>query len=219
MKRLLMAIAIAGLAVACGDDDGGDTPTPTNDGGADSGRPDSGLDGSIDSGTDASAADAAVTVRVTNTWTGCAAGSTGTCTGPNAVCQTTSPLIPGSIYPSPGGVCTATCTKTAECGGGGICPVGEAIASFPTAASMLGGAGYCSKACAIGSATCGTGYACVNVKILAQMANSPTAAQIPDVAPWNTGFCVTILRASTDGGVGDGGVSTPTDGGMDASGG
>lgn len=211
MKRFLMAVAIAGMVLGCGDDD--DT-TPAGDGGADAGR-DGGMDASTDAGGGDAGGDAGTVVKVNNLFASCTtANAATTCGGASPICQTALPLGP-TPYPN-GPVCTAECTKDGECGTGGICPVGVAIAQVPAAAANLGGKGYCTKPCTLtNQASCGAGYACVSIYVLAQ--GTPAAAQVPNVAPWNTPFCTP--RPATDGGVGDAGTDAGavTDaGGMDA---
>lgn len=200
MKRLLMVCALAGFAFACGDDDGdgGDKGTK-NDGGL--------IDGSTpppnDSGT--------LSVKVTNVGTACTTATASTaCTGGSAAICQTSTL---QSLPIPGGSCSAVCTKDVECGTGGNCPIGDAIATYGTLASgPLGtSTGYCTKSCVRGSTSCGAGFQCINLNDLARaQGRAPTMTDILEKA-----FCFPATPTA-DGGVGDAGAALTLDGGLDA---
>lgn len=207
MKRLLMVCALAGLAVACGDDDD-DKPVIKADSGVDSGvKPDAGpaTDGGIDAGN-------ALTAKVTNVGTACTvANQATTCTGgASAVCQT-SDL---QSTPIPGGSCSAICTDSLECGTGGNCAIGSAIKMYGAAASGPLGTtvGYCHKSCAaLGATTCGTGFSCISLNWLSKQRG---AAEQP-VPVLNETFCFPTPAAPGDAGVGDGGTALRLDGGLD----
>lgn len=200
MKRLLMVLALAGFAVACGDDD---ETKPTVDGGGqqpDGSRPDTGVPDA--SGIDSGGGGAKVAT------TGVACTSASTCGGSASECRTT--LWDVATAPAtPGGYCSATCTTDADCGGGGVCPLGGVI-GFTM--GRFGAAAKCHQGCmTVGSPTgCRTGYVCQSVKSLADATGS--GAAVPSMAPWTTGFCYPI---PADAGVPDAG---PRDGGADAGG-
>ncbi|MEY4515616.1 MAG: hypothetical protein RLZZ450_7738 [Pseudomonadota bacterium] len=206
MKRLLMVCALAGLAVACGDDDG-DKGTTKTDGGFDSGvKPDA---GGTDSGVGADTGAAAA--KVTNVGTACTVATQATaCTGAAAICQTTT----FSQAAIPGGSCSAVCSSNAECGPNGNCATGVAIKNFGAqATATLGTTGYCTKSCAaLGATTCGTGFSCLSLNELSKLSGRmPTT-----IAPLDDTFCFPTPVAPTDAGVGDGGTALRLDGGLDA---
>lgn len=206
MKRLLMVCALAGLAVACGDDDG-DDPKPTPDSGVDSGvKPDGGT--TTDAGMDGGGTAAA---KVTNVGTACTVASQATaCTGSAPVCQVETSVKPPA--PVPGGSCSAVCSSDAECGPGGICPTGAVIAISPAMAeAKLGKIGYCNKSCVKGSNTCGAGFSCVSLNDLT-VASGGTATPFP---PLDQYLCFPTPTAPRDGGVSDGGTALRLDGGLD----
>lgn len=206
MKRLLMVCALAGLAVACGDDDG-DKGTTKPDSGVDSGvKPDAG------GGTDAGMDGAVAAAKVTNVGTACTVATQATaCTGAAAVCQTTT----FSMAPIPGGSCSAVCSSNAECGPNGNCATGVAIKNFGAqATATLGTTGYCAKSCptlGLVSAACGTGFSCLSLNELSKLTGRPTTA----IAPLDDLFCFPTPSAPADGGVGDGGTALRLDGGLD----
>ena len=207
MKRLLMVCALAGLAMACGDDDGDKVVVKPDAGGTDSGidsgaKPPDG--GTVDTGVVA-------TVKVTNVGTACT--SAAQCTGAAAECRTTDV---GDV-PISGGSCSAPCTTNAECGPGGNCAAGVAIAMFgDRAKATLGNVGYCHKSCpTLLGAGCPTGQSCFSLYELAK-AKDPT--QAIQIAPLTDLFCYALPTGGGggDGGVGDGGTPLRLDGGLDA---
>jgi hypothetical protein len=205
MKRLLMVCALAGLALACGDDDG-DKPVVKVDGGTDGG-----IDGgpAVDGG--AKDTGVATSVKVTNVGTACTTAAQ--CTGTAPECRTTDI---GSV-PIAGGSCSAPCSTDAECGPGGNCAVGVAIKMFGAdrTKATLGDVGYCHKTCtALLGAGCPTGQSCFSLYELAKAKDPTMAVQI---APLTDLFCYALpIPARPDGGVGDAGTVTTLDGGLDA---
>jgi len=158
MKRFLMVLALAGAMVGCGDDD--DDDSPAKDAGPEAGPVDAGMDAARDSAVP----DAAVAVKVTNAGALCTAASA--CTPTGATCDTMSQFGVASA-----GFCSATCTKSAECGTNGDCPVGELVNGSFGAAFKMGGfpnvnVGQCYAKCtAVGSqSTCQAGFVCSNLK-------------------------------------------------------
>jgi len=204
MKRLLMVCALAGFAMACGDDDDDDKVTV-----------DAGTDSGVDGGNKDAGPDAAVAAKVANVGIACTvATAAATCGGTSPTCA--SATWAGIAYPE--NHCEATCTRSAECGTGGLCPIGEALASTvvgPLLGPRLGNpAGVCYKTCAA-TTDCRTGYKCVTtVDIL-----GPESAAAATIVPsFNTKICVPnagLLPIPGDAGVGDGGTTTRTDGGLD----
>jgi len=194
MKRLLMVCALAGLAMACGDDDGGDKPPvkpATDGGGIDSGTPDSGV--KPDAGP--------VVVKVTNPGAACSAAAM--CTGAAPTCDTATQRGQAN----PGGYCSAQCLKNEECGPTGDCPVGEII-GLVGAATAGQTTGTCLLKCTPGAASgCRDGYVCAS---LAQALGMP--ASLP---PLSRTVCLPA-PAPGDGGVGDAGTVARLDGGLDA---
>lgn len=168
MKRFLMVLAIAGLmAGGCKDDDDdddvvGDGGNPDGGGGPTDGG---GIDARVDSGTDS-----AVLAKVTNAGTICTAASS--CQGAAPVCA---PATQFGVPAPGGGFCSATCTKAAECGPNGDCPLGELVtnatygaqfkAGFMTAGLGTVENGQCYAKCtqANSQSTCQTGYVCINL--------------------------------------------------------
>ena len=205
MKRLLMMCALAGVVMACGDDDGGDKPAPV-----DGGKTDGGLDAGNkpDGGADAAAPGA----KVTNVGAPCTVATQATmCTGSAPACQILTSVKPPA--PIPGGSCSAVCTTDAECGPDGICPTGAVIAVAPAMAEeKLGKIGYCNKKCVEGSNTCGTGFSCLSLNALSKLTGGMTTA----FPPLDQFFCFPTPTAPADGGVKDGGTVSSVDGGLDA---
>jgi hypothetical protein len=202
-----MVCALAGLAVACGDDDG-DKGTIKTDGGLDGGNKTDG--GGTDSGTGADTGTAAA--KVTNVGTACTVATQATaCTGAAAVCQTTT----FSQAAIPGGSCSAVCSSNAECGPNGNCATGVAIKNFGAqATATLGTTGYCAKSCptlGLVSAACGTGFSCLSLNELSRLTGRPTTT----IAPLDDLFCFPTPSAPADAGVGDGGTALRLDGGLD----
>jgi hypothetical protein len=218
MKRLLMVLALAGFAVACGDDDGDgkkvdaggdagrDATVGPVDGGADSGpRPDGGND-------------AGVAAKVLRTGIACETANAATCGGSAPVCRTK--LFDTEAAPTiPGNYCSASCTESGQCGDG-ICLLG-AVISNPLFAPNFGTTAFCHQPCAtVGQLTgCRQGFICQSVKSLADSRDA--GAGVPAMAPYNTGFCYPIpgfipVDGGTDAGTDGGADAGPRDGGADA---
>lgn len=207
MKRLLMMCALAGLVIACGDDDGDKTP-PADGGAKDGGSMDSGAkDGSVAPDTGTPTAN-----KVTNVGAMCTVANQATaCMGAMPICQEKG--LGGVTVP--GGSCSAVCSTDAECGPGGVCPTGAAIKMFGDRATMtLGTTGYCNKGCTkgSGSTTCGAGFTCTSLYEISLAQGMATV----DIAPLNQYFCFPATTPPTDGGVRDGGAPITLDGGLDA---
>lgn len=207
MKRLLMLCALAGLVVACSDDD--DPDNTTTDGGTDSGASDSGAG---DSG-------GPVVIKVANAGAACTVATAATaCGGASSSCA--SATWAGVAYPE--NHCEATCTKAAECGTGGSCPLGEALANS-VIGPMLSPAiktttGVCYKTCSAAT-DCRAGYSCRTT--VETLGDPRLAAGIALVPSLGAKICVPaagLVPSQADGGVGDGGVANRPDGGVDAGG-
>jgi hypothetical protein len=199
-----MMCALAGLAVACGDDSGDNTPA------VDAGHDGGGIDAGKTDGGGTGADTGAPTPKVTNAGAACTVATQATaCTGSAPICQTMTLGTPSS--PIPGGSCSAVCTTDSQCGPGGICPTGVTIAAGgQRAIDLLGPTGYCNKACTKGAATgCGTGFVCVSL-------NDLSATPMLGIPFLDQTFCYPTPKASGDGGVGDAGTISSVDGGMDA---
>lgn len=195
MKRLLMVLALAGFAVACGDDDEGtksdsglpdggktDGGTPGIDGGGDAGR-DGGGDGGVDGGN-AKVLKAGIACETSNIAT--------TCGGSAPICSTK--LFSAANAPAvPGNYCTAACTTVAgECGDG-TCVLGQFIGVSTELQAQFGTAAYCHQPCAtVGSPTgCRQGFVCQSVKALADARDAGSA--LLDMQTFaRTGFCFPI---------------------------
>jgi hypothetical protein len=165
MKRVFALLAIAGLSAAvgaCSDDDGGDDDKDT--------PKDAGPDASKDAGKDASGPRGQ---QIATESLGDACGATSDCSGAGTLqCLKALQTVPTV----PGGFCTAECTATSECGSGGACPTGDALA-HPAIAGMSAEvkAGLtallppiCLQKCTVGDAggkgTCDrAGYVCASI--------------------------------------------------------
>lgn len=231
MKRFLMALALAGAMIGCGDDDGDDDVDPGDGGPGEGGiRNDGGLDGSLDARVDAEAGtspEGGAAARINNPGAACTSATASTCTGTNAVC---SPTIGFAAAAPGGGWCTAMCTATAQCGAEGTCPVGDLLGNAATGALVRAGfaeagvpgpildmASQCMDKCAAAGSMsdCRAGYRCTTLatEIPSLM---PAAAIAPSV---NTPICVPVsglnpVPVIPDAGAGDAGSMTVT--GMDS---
>jgi hypothetical protein len=207
MKRLLMVCALAGFAIACGDDEG------DGDGRTDAGS-DSGL--RVDSGTDSGTTDAGpVAVKVTNVGAACTVPTVATaCGGASPSCGTAT--WAGVAYPE--GHCEAACTKSAECGSTGLCPLGEGLANSIIGATvsmnLMTSTGVCYKKCTT-TGDCRTGYKCNS---MVEVLGGSSAQAVSFVPSFAEKVCVPnagLVRTAGDGGVGDGGTALRPDGGVD----
>ena len=127
MKRLLILLALAGLATAaaCGDD-GEPTKKPVD-------NKDAGSTPVVDTGVPA-----ARPVQIENPGAACTKGSTTDCKGVGAICQS-SIMVGQTAVPLEGGYCSAQCTSAAECSAGGGCPAAEITALIPPALAAFAG--------------------------------------------------------------------------------
>ena len=204
MKQLLTALALAGLAVACGDDDSTPAVTHYDGGGVDAGGPKA--DGGMDSGPP-------VAAKVNNAGAACTVATVATdCGGSSPTCAAAT--WAGAKYP--GNQCEATCTADSECGGNGVCPIGAAIKSLGAVLStpLMTTTGVCYQKCTAGAATCRAGYEC---KSTADALGGGNAAMVPGFT--TATICVPVggLLAARpgDGGVSDAGTVAHVDGGLD----
>ncbi len=207
MKRLLLVLALAGFAVACGDDDDDDT-SPDGGSKVDSGvKTDSGT-GSIDSGT-GGGGDAGPKVNaVTNAGAACTSKSD--CTGSAPECKTMTAL--GTAYP--GGLCTYVCKADVECGTGGACPFGQA-ASEGAPISATTTTQDCYKTCSA-AADCRSGYTCATMRQVVQ-SNATLMTLFPTV-PSNANYDkkVCVPAPASDAGTASDAGKTSDAGGVDA---
>ena len=208
--RLLWSL---GLVAGCGDEDG---QREAVDGGANTGG---------DAGGDARAATG---VLVANPGAACGDDAPA-CVGSGAVCQRRFGEPPLSID-LPGGYCTASCTRSAECSSGGGCPLGDLSAEVPglgdVIASMVPLASTCWDKCsrAAGVDPCRTGYVCRSIRDLVppMLLEGSRGIGLLLLSPAaTTPYCMPPfeLDALFDGGMprGDAGMQAPTPaGGMDA---
>jgi hypothetical protein len=180
MKRLLILLTLSGFAMACGDDDGDDSPGPVDAGG----------DAKADTGT----LDSSVGGKVTNVGAACTQGSQ--CTGMAATCATVTPI--GQAFP--GGYCSATCSTSAECGAEGACPLGELISLAPDNPLLTGLAGQCWDKCTTAGqvSNCRTGYTCTTLGMVVGMNLPVPQLSLPVCLPANISL--------GDGGTGDASV-------------
>jgi hypothetical protein len=191
MKKLLTVLALAGFAMACGDDDKDPEGNVT---------PDSGVDAGRDAGPGAGDAGPRV-VKVTNAGNACAADTE--CTGGAAKCDKATVLG----QPLTGGYCSAQCLYADECGSTGDCPLGEIIRAVGSAAAMGQTAGSCYKKCTANtSGDCRDGYVCSSLSAALGIPANPVLPALgrtvclPPTAPVDGG-----VPSKADGGV-DGGT-------------
>ena len=198
-----------GLVAGCGDED---EPPPRVDAGS-------------DAGTDARVVGG---VLVTNPGAACA-DDAGACLGSGALCQRSFGQAPLSID-LPGGYCTASCTRSAECGSGGGCPLRDLSAEIPgigdVISSMVPLASTCWDRCSrVGSADpCRAGYVCRSIRDLVppMLLEGSLGIGLLLLGPASiTPYCMPPFELGTlfDGGLPqvDGGLRALTpDGGLDA---
>lgn len=172
MKR----IVVLAVLVACGDDEQG----PARDAGA-----------ATDASGPVHSMDAAIP-RVLNVGAACTSDR-GCVGGADAVCANAT--LDNIDFP--GGYCTASCLRAADCGPGAECPFGELVAALGVGHVALAGltAGQCLESCSeLGSAgSCRAGYVCSSFG-----ATSPLAVDLP---AFERPVC--LPRSARDGGITD----------------